>query len=247
MPVKIWEIKDGLLTSHVVTDWERVWTAEEFRVEADDLDGKLDAILDAAVARVEKEHSTNVSLEFVRAWAIGACLNESDVLQSAAMRREQPQLLGLALARKIRVGARADGSRTDNWSDLRPHRIEEPRREGHKLDHFAMCRWLAEQSLEESIDTFGGSVRNAWQMLERPTLARAPVLRSALLRWLRSLPIEARNHCYERNVFAEMMKTLRRRWPERGPGAAKKPIHYSEPQLEDELKRLLAPFAQPTA
>lgn len=244
MPVKIWERDGDQLVSHVVTEWERVWTSEEFRSEADQLDADLDRLLDAAVAKVGESQSEEVPVEFLRAWAVGASLNDSELLQSPAMEREQPQLLWRALARKIRTGARSDGTEEAAWRDLRPQRSDEPRREGRKLDHFEMCRWLAQQTLEDSVDTFGGSVRNVWQMLERPTLARAPAMRAVLLAWLRSLPAEQRARCYETKQFAEMMKVLRARWPERGPGAAKKPVHYTQEQLAAEVGRLLEPFAQ---
>jgi hypothetical protein len=243
MPVKIWELEAADLRSHVVTEWEREWTSEEFRTEADDLDTQLDAVLDEAVRKISEPTQDEVPNEFLRAWAVGACLNEADLLRSPAMEREQPQLLWRALARKIRTGARSDGTLEEKWHDLRPQRAEEPRREGRKLDHFEMCRWLAQQSLEDSAETFGGSIRNVWQMLERPTLARAPAVRVVLLAWLRSLPRDQRERCYDTKVFAEMMKVLRARWPDRGPGAAKKPIHYSQEQLEPEIRRLLAPFA----
>ncbi len=243
MPVKIWEIDGDRLTSQVVTEWERVWTSEEFRAEADELDQQLDLVLDAAMARVAQSQTTQVPVEFLRAWAVGAWVNESDILRSPAKQREQPQLLWRALARKIRTGARADGSISEAWRELRPQRAEEPRREGRKLDHFEMCRWLAQQSLKDSAETFGGSIRNVWQMLERPTLARAPAMRAVLLSWLRSLPPDQRKRCYETREFAEIMKTLRGRWPDRGPGAAKKPVHYTQDQLEKEVTAILAPYA----
>lgn len=244
MPVKIWERDGDDLVSHVVTEWERVWTSEEFRTEADQLDADLDHVLDAAVAKAAESKSARIPVEFLRAWAVGACLNEANVLRSPAMEREQPQLLWRALARKIRTGARSDGTEEAAWRDLRPQRSEEPRREGRKLDHFEMCRWLAQQSLDDSVDTFGGSVRNVWQLLERPSLARSPAMRTVLLSWLRSLPAAQRARCYDTKQFAEMMKVLRARWPERGPGAAKKPIHYAQDELGAEVTRLLAPFAE---
>jgi hypothetical protein len=154
MPVKIWELDGEQLSSHVVTEWERVWTSEEFRAEADDLDAELDHILDTSVDQVAKSSTTDVPVEFARAWAVGACLNESDVLRSPAMERELPQLLWRALARKIRIGARSDGTREQRWHHLRPQRVEEPRREGRKLDPFEMCRWLAQQTFQDSCDTF---------------------------------------------------------------------------------------------
>ena len=108
MPVKIWESTDDGLTSHVVTEWERAWTSEEFRSEADDLDEQLDIVLDKAVDRVADSTATNAPVEFLRAWAVGACLNESKVLDSPAMQREQPKLLRRT-SRSPRASPRSGG------------------------------------------------------------------------------------------------------------------------------------------
>jgi hypothetical protein len=241
MPVKIWDRTDDRLTSRVVTEWERTWTAEEYRNDADELDALLDKVLDASILRVELGSDSGLPAEFVRAWAIGRELNDSAVFDAPAMQREPIVLLWRALAKKCRTGARADGSMNARWGELRPPSSGEPRREGGRLDYFQMCRWLAEQEVRDAGETFGGSIRNVWQMLERPTL-RPLVVRSAFLAWLRTLRDEARKHLHDREVFAEMMKTLRRRWPDRGPGSAKRPIHYTEEELATEIKRLLSRF-----
>ena len=100
-----------------------------------------------------------------------------------------------------------------------------------------------EQDLEDAIATFGGSIRNVWQMLERPTL-RPINLRRILQTWLSSRPKSARERLFQQKMFAEMMKTLRKRWPDRGPGSAKKPVHYSDDKLKAEVYELLAPFTE---
>jgi hypothetical protein len=104
-----------------------------------------------------------------------------------------------------------------------------------------MCWWLAEQDLQDARDTFGGSIRNVWQMLERPAL-RPISLRQALRKWLDSQPQSVRQKLYEPAVYAEMMKELRRRWPDRGPGSAKRPVHYKGAALSTELEKLLTRF-----
>jgi hypothetical protein len=239
MPVKVWERQDDGLASRVVTDWETTWTSEEHRSEADALDRQLDDVLDSALRRVADNAALDVPEEFLRAWAVGREINDSQVLSAPAMHREQPVLLWRALARKCRVGARSDGQDEWRWQELRPSSVREPRREGGRLDYFEMCRWLAEQELADAAETFGQSIRNVWQMLERPTL-RPLALRNALLAWLRAIPLENRQKLYERAMFAELMKTLRQRWPDRGPGSAKRPVHYAADELEREVYRVFA-------
>lgn len=243
MPVKIWEKSGSETVSRVVTEWERSWTSEEYRAEADELDQMLDHVLDAAVRQTEEYSGESVPEEFMRAWAIGRQLRDSGVLNSPALLHEERRLLWRALARKCRLGTRADGSIEPRWSDLRPQRLEEPRREGGKLDYFAMCLWLGEQDLPDAAATFGGSIRNVWQMQERPTL-RPLSVRQALLDWFNSLPEEVAEESHGRAEFAELMKALRARWPDRGRGSAKRPIHYSDEDLRTELFSVLRPFAR---
>jgi len=243
MPVKIWEIDKNVLSSKVVTDWDTLWTAEEYREDAEELDRRLDAVLDGALNRVRSGRKTGASPEFLRAWAVGRALEESGVYDSPALKNERRQLLWKALARKCRIGARATREQDRRWHDLRPSATREPRREGGKLDYFEMCWWLAEQDLEDAILTFGGSVRNVWQMFERPTL-RPIRLRHILKEWFTSHPKDLQERLFQQSTFAEIMKTLRKRWPDRGPGSAKKPIHYSDDKLKAEVYELLAAFKE---
>src|SRR5262249_22220890 len=136
---------------------------------------------------------------------------------------------------------RADGTVEERWRDLRPKRAGEPRREGGRLDYFEMCRWLSEQELDEAVETFGGQVRNVWQMMERSTL-RPLAVRRAFLYWYRQQSEDDRKRLQERQIFAEAMKMLRRRWPDRGRGSAKRPVHYRDEELRAELEEVLADF-----
>jgi hypothetical protein len=244
MPVKVWELGSRGLESQVRTGWDVLWTAEEHREEAEELDQRLDALLDAAIATAGNLDNPLATEEFLRAWAIGRTLTDSKVASSPALVNERPELLWLALARKCRTGARHDGRIESRWVSLRPKAAKEPRREGGKLDYFEMCRWLAEQELLDAAETFGGQVRNVWQMLERPSL-RPRVFRQAFLAWLRSLTENLRFKLYDQDTFAEMMKTLRRRWPDRGPGSAKRPVHYSSRPdgLQHEIEKVLSLWA----
>jgi hypothetical protein len=88
------------------------------------------------------------------------------------------------------------------------------------------------------VETFGGSVRNVWQMLERPTL-RPLIVRAAFHQWLDQLEAQQRDELLQPQRFAELMKALRARWPDRGPGSAKRPVHFSEDELLAEMRAVL--------
>jgi hypothetical protein len=241
MPVKLWEVDDRRLSSRIVTSWDTEWTAEEYRPEAEELDKTLDAVLDDALQRVSKQQVNATPKEFLRAWAVGRALQESGVLQLPALNNERRQLLWRALAYKCRTGARYTREREAQWQSLRPQSAKEPRREGGTLDYFEMCYWLADQDLDDAVMLFGGHIRNVWQMLERPTL-RPISLRRALLKWFQSLPRKVLEELEEPRAFANVMKELRQRWPDRGPGSAKRPIHYSEDALQEEIAGVLEPL-----
>jgi hypothetical protein len=243
MPVKIWDASENGLSSKVVTDWDTIWTSEEYREDAEELDRHLDEVLDGALRRIQNSKHTGTPPSFLRAWAVGRALRQSGVFDSPALKSERRQLLWRALARKCRTGARSTREEDRRWLDLRPSKEREPRREGGRLDYFEMCWWLAEQDLEDAIATFGGSIRNVWQMLERPALQPISV-RQALQSWLDCQPEPIKEKLLEQQMFAELMKTLRRRWPDRGPGSAKKPIHYNDNAVRTEVHKLLSPFAE---
>ena len=241
MPVVVWDLSSSGPINTVETDWPIAVTLEEWREEAEALDRNLDAVLDETVRVADEAGSSLAPPEFVRAWAIGSALLRSHVLDDPAMKNEPRHRLWLALARKCRHGTRANGSSEPRWTDLRPSTAREPRREGGRLDYFELCLWLAEQPFEVAAETFGGSIRNAWQMRERPTLQPLAV-REAFHRWLCTLAPQAREHAVDPRFFPELMKVLRARWPDRGPGSAKRPIHYSEDELTEEIGALLAPL-----
>jgi hypothetical protein len=241
MPVKIWESDKKGLSSRIVTGWDTVLTAEEYRADAENLDRTLDIVLDNAVARVKEKSPPGVPAVFIRAWAVGRELKKSKVFNSLALKNEEEKLLWRGLASKCRTGARSTGEIEREWLDLRPSSAGEPRREGSKLDYFAMCIWLAEQDLQDAVDTFGGSIRNVWQVLERPTL-RPISLRRALKKFFGSQSESLRKRLFEPKIYAEMMKELRRHWPDRGPGSAKRPVHYEEGALFAEVDKMLTPM-----
>jgi hypothetical protein len=240
MPVLVWEQTQDGPRAIVETDWETMFTPEEVREEAEELDRQLDAVLDKAVGQLRALPTEAAPIEFARAWAIGRSLRDSRVFESRALQNESRARLWLALARKCRTGIRSDESVSPEWADLRPNTAREPRREGRRLDHFELCIWLAEQTFGDAVRTFGGSIRNSWQMLERPTL-KPLIVRRALTRWLDALDAQQRARAVEPTVFPELMKALRARWPDRGAGSAKRPIHFSEDELVAEIGGVLNP------
>jgi hypothetical protein len=247
MPVKVWERDDIGLHSRVYTGWDTIWSSEEYRGEAEQLDKTLDKVLDYAVTIVESERSSDTRAEFIRAWAIGHALRTSDVFESPALKNETHALLWKALAAKCRLGTKADGQIDEKWRSLRPEGVGDPdrpkpRREGGRLDYFEMCVWLAEQSFSEALATFGGSIRNAWQMLERPSLNTLN-MRRVVMNWFNLHDPNVKDQLFQQRRFADIMKQLRRQWPSRGPGSAKRPIHYSDADLTVEIKRALSSFA----
>ncbi len=241
MPVLVWEITDRGPQSTVETDWQISFTTEEVRHEAEVLDRELDDVLDVTLAEVSSLAVRGAPIGFVRAWSIGSALRRSHALGSPSMENEPRQNLWLALARKCRTGVRSNRRIEDRWQELRPSTVREPRREGRRLDYFEMCMWLSEQPFNEAVETFGASVRNVWQMLERPTL-RPLVVRNALHCWLRERDAADQHRMLQPNTFAELMKVLRGRWPDRGPGSAKRPVHSSENELQTEIATALARF-----
>lgn len=242
MPVLIWKLTEHGAENVVETDWKTAFTTEEHREEAEALDQSLDVVLDETLRIVDGlARDGSVPIEFVRAWSIGTALSESDVQAAPALKNEPRDRLWLALSRKCRTGARSNGELQARWQELRPSTAREPRREGRRLDYFELCLWVSEQTFDDATETFGGSVRNAWQMLERPTL-RPLIVRKALLFWLQTLDQETRGRAVEPSTFPELMKALRARWPDRGPGSAKRPIHYSQEELANELGEILDPL-----
>lgn len=242
MAVLIWTTdSEGNLANEVETDQEAVFTPEQYRPDAEKFDQLLDQVLDKAVElRASLSGASEVKEAFIRAWTFGRALQETGAHETRYMRNEKPYRISRALMSKCETTARSTGATEPAWRSLRPSSEREiaPRRRGGKLDYFELCRWLQEQEYEEALVTFGGSVRNAWQMFERPAL-RPLVFRNAFREWIEALPAELEVETVKPRVFAETMKRLRARWPDRGPGSAKRPIHYNKDDLVREIRIVL--------
>lgn len=241
MPVKLWKIDDqGRYTSSIVTSWRTELDGEDYRAKAEALDTQIDSTLDRAVELLTaRQDEQGKSREFVKRWAIGRAIVESSVLDSPHMASEQRNNLWLAMARKCRLGIRASGKAEKRWQTLIPNRELEPQR--IERDVFARGLWLQEQGCADALATFNGSLALARQLYSRESL-RSAKLRGALRRWFQKLEPPQRSHLFRREEFIAIVKALQRRWPSRGPGSAKRPVHFSDRDLDHEVHRVLAQF-----
>ena len=242
MPVKIWDrTSGGALTSRVETSRSHSFRGELYRIDAEALDEEIDRMLDYAVALSAHEPSLGARQQaFVKRWSIGRALAESSLQESEHLETAEHKWLWLAIARKCRLSARSDGSPAENWRGLIPDRELDPTR--IERDVFAMGRWLQEQEIEQATASFGASLTNAREIHRRGAI-NSKNLRDALARWFSELCLERRSDLTKNANFVRLAKALAERFPARGPGSAKRPVHYSDDELYQELHRVLDPIA----
>ena len=242
MPIKLWNADDeGNYVSVIKTNRASGDDTEKFRSEAEALDLEIDGVLDKLVAlpssTVEKNRHRQ---QFMRRWSIGRTIADSGIMQSPNLKDEDQEDLWLAFARKCRLGIRASGRSERRWRDLIPNRDYEPRRMDD--DVFAMGLWLQEQELGEAIATFGAGLHNAKQIWSREPL-RSRKSRDALCDWFYKYPPDERAQLFKIPRYAEIAKSLTRRWPSRGPGSTRRPENYGDLDLALELHQVLDPVA----
>ena len=242
MPVKLWNRDDlGNLTSTIRSGSGGGFGGEEYRPEAEELDKEIDCVLDRAVELTAVPVNTgSVNPQFVKRWAIGRAIAESGILDSPHLASDPKSELWLAMARKCRIGVRASGEPEKKWRSLIPKRDIEPQR--IKDDIFGLGMWLQEQDLGDAVCTFGGGLHNAKQIWSGEPL-RAKQFRNALGCWFAEHDTEQLDRLYRIPQYAVMAKSLRRRWPSRGPGSAKRPVHYDLTSLISEIHQVLDPIA----
>jgi hypothetical protein len=243
MPIKIWDIDgSGAYTSTIQTNRRTTLGGEEFRPEADALDANIDQVLDRATELAASgSHARSNRALFVKRWAIGRSITESGILQSSHMEAESRSDLCLAMARKCRLGVRASGDPETRWRGLIPNRDAEPKR--IEDDIFGLGMWLQDQELEDAIAAFGGGLHNAKQIWSGESL-RHRKFRDCLGTWFGEYDADEQARLYVIPQYAVIAKALRRRWPSRGPGSAKRPAHYEPDALLAEIRRLLEPIAK---
>ena len=241
MPVKIWSLENGRLTNSVQTSLGGSFRGERYRHEAEALDMEIDHALDKAVELSSLARGAASEEVFVRRWALGRALAESGLLGSERLRpMEKDKWLWLAIDRKCRHGVRADGSAEETWRGLIPSRKSDP----HRVDRdvFAVGLWLQEQEVASAGIAFGGKFGNAQKFYGRKAI-RPLKLREALAKWMERQPDDLRSSLYKIKWFMRVMKALTARFPDRGPGSAKRPAHYSDEELYQEVCQALGPLA----
>ena len=242
MPVKIWDrTSNGALISRVATSRSHSYRGERYRTDAEALDEEIDRMLDYAVelsASVPAAESEQLS--FIKRWSIGRALTESKLSESEYLEPEEQKLLWLAIARKCRLGVRSDGSPEEHWRGLIPSRESDPLR--IERDVFARGKWLQEQELELAMASFGASLTNAREIHSRGAI-NSKNMRDSLARWFSELTPARRAEFKNTGNFIQLVKALARRFPARGQGSAKRPVHYSEEELYEEVRKVLDPMA----
>ena len=244
MAVKMWNLDEsGNLTSSIRKAGQSGMGAEESRPQAEALDQEIDKLLDKALNLLVKEDPNPRHTEFAKRWAIGRAIADSRILDSPHTEPGEKADIWRAMARKCRLGVRNTGKKTPDsrWKGLIPGREIEPKRV--EDDIFGLAMWLQEQELEDAKLAFGQGLHNAKQIWSREAL-RSRNFRDALASYFSELGKDERDHLYLIPQYAQLAKALRSRWPSRGKGSAKRPVHYGSDDLLDETKKVLNPLAE---
>ena len=241
MAVKLWSLDEaGNLTSNIRRKGQSGMEAEGFRPQAEELDASIDQLLDITQDLLAQQDSNPRHNMFAKRWAIGRGIAKSQILDSANLEAGERPDLWRAMARKCRLGIRHDGRRDpkSHWRDLIPERDIEPKR--IESDIFGLGMWLQEQELEDAKKTFGAGLHNAKQIWSGEAL-RSRNFRNALAAYFSERSEEELEILHLIAQYAILAKALRQRWPSRGKGSAKRPIHYSDSELSKEIQRVLNP------
>ena len=242
MAIKMWDLDEsGNLTSSIRKAGHTGIGAEDSRPEAEAVDVEIDKLLDKAVNLLVRQDHNRRHTEFAKRWAIGRAISESGILDSPHIEPGERADLWRAMARKCRLGVRHNGNKNarSKWKGLIPSRDMEPKR--IEDDIFGLAMWLQEQELEDAKLTFGQGLHNAKQVWSRGAL-RSSNFRDALSAYFAELEVEERDHLYLIPQYAQLAKALRNRWPSRGKGSAKRPVHYGKDELLAEVRNVLNPL-----
>lgn len=244
MPVKLWQKDDNnRYTSRIITKWDSPLGGEEYRAEAEELDRRLDEVLDDSLSLLDELSGVSINIRFKRIWCVGRCVQESGVLRLPALRTERRVLLWRAMAWKCWLGTRHDypnSALEDRWGILRSSKQVEPRNPFRAKDLFEIGLWLQQQELQEADFILGGRVYNAYAIAHRTSIS-TPKMREALKEWLQNLSSDHRDAVHTKGNFGKVGKALRQRWPDAGFGSARRPEHYSPKELLVEVHEVLEP------
>lgn len=241
MAIKIWNPNPpGAPTSTIKRMGSSGPSAEERRPQADEIDQRLDDLLDKAVDLLDQQDAGQSHDRFATRWAIGRAIADSKILDSPNLEAGEIPDLWLAMARKCRLGVRHTGEPDPDsrWKGLIFQRDAEPKRVEYDIFGFGM--WLQEQNLNDAKLAFGSSIHNAKQIWSGEAL-RSPNFRQALADFFSEFNPGERRFLHQNYRYAVLAKALRQRWPSRGRGSAKRPVHYEQNELLSEIRDLLTP------
>ena len=250
MPVLLWSQSEpgAAPVSRVYTTRRSRFGSEEHRSAALAFDQEIDDMLDTAYRRMSSIRSRNKGQrEFMRRWQLGRILADSNLLESQNFepgedrRSWDRQILWDALRTKCQLGVRVNREIEPKWKDLIPSGELVPKRSEH--DVFRRGLWLQEQDLEDAQITFGSSLSNANELHRRGPSSHIK-MRRALLAWLLTHDEQSREALTKTTNFETLCKALAKRFPGRGLGSAKQPVHYPQDALNEEVGRVLNPVAQ---
>ena len=249
MPAKFWiQNEDGSIRSDIITGWDTVFYGEEYRPIAEDLDQRLDAVLNNAVSKLTDPVVTEVTADpkFKMLWSFGRAVRNSGILSHPAMRNENQIFLWRVMAAKARLGVAStrDGKRpseSDRWRVLRdPKQPDVTNKGGGVQDLYETAIWLQQHDLEEAAFIFGGNLGNAREIGARKGI-NVPNVRRALATWIGDLTEEQRRSIHQRKNFQLIAKALTKRWPFKGFGSARRPEHLDQEELIREVREALRP------
>lgn len=237
MPVLVWERRDdGKLRSDVITSWRTEFDGEEYRELAEALDREVDVVLDRAVKMLDESSGIDATREFVRTWVLGRAIEESGILNHKAMKNETSINLWVAMDKKTLLSVRSDSTEESSWLRIRSRAQRVTSRPDQHL--FDVGLWIQQQDLDQARVIFAGSAGLARNAFRRPVM-RSMKMRESLERWLSAQTPEVLEWVSVNKNHSLLQKAIAKRWPNRGPGSAKRPEHYSDERLDMELFRLL--------
>ena len=239
MAVKIWNLDEsGVMTSTIRTGNRSGIGGEGLRPQAEELDADIDKVLDEAHRLLTREYPEGPSNLFAKRWAIGRAIANSRILESPSLEAGQRPDLWLAMARKCRIGVRHSGDRVRKWRGLIPDREMEPQR--IENDIFGLGMWLQEQPLEDAALALGSGLHNAKNIWSGEAL-RSRNLRDTLAAYFSGYEDDQKEILYTIPKYSRLAKALRWRWPSKGRGSAKRPVHYGQEELLEEVRKVLDP------
>jgi len=143
-----------------------------------------------------------------------------------------------ALGEKANTGMSLENDNNDpkRWALLRTDRKNASRKgqkRPGKQDSFARAVYLAEQTIEDALFTFGGNVDLVNGFYERNFFSLK--LRNSVSKFYQNLDEDTRNKLYKRVNRRKMDKDLKKIFPASGAGSAKSAESYSQDILDSTI------------